>query len=217
MGVFSLERVHHLHHPTTTLCHYILQHEVARVLNVVTHPEQLAAVKALRHNVYRNTYPVLDMQADDPFDADSLVFFSCDDDGSLTATARLAFDHGNGLPSERLIQEHLHRLRQAGQKTAEFGRFCITDRARGLSPCFYASLYLFAHLFSVDCLVFVMSDKHLAKHQHLCGVQVLSHDIAEDFGSGERFIAVAWHLKDTPAAFFNWTKGAVFQSDCKTV
>ncbi len=173
-------------------------------LKCVQSDEELAKVLEFRKKVYSHTYPGVEIAKNDPYYDQAYVVYSETDEGKVESTGTVIFDSQKGLPEDKYFAEMVKEYRQSGKKLVEIGRFVIAGHKIDLLQYYYKAIYDVAIKNHIDIVLMVIRQKDIRFHQRMMGVDLLIHDIEEDFGSSYAFSCIAWDIVKTPQRFHNW-------------
>lgn len=169
--------------------------------------EELTHACEFRKSRYSQLYPSIRIATDDPFHEHAYVVYSQDASGSIKSTGSFIIDSEIGLPEDRLFPPEVRQYRQAGKHLMEFGRLVISD-GENLVKSYYKAAYEVAVRRGIDIILIVIRQKNIPFHKRLLGVNVLSEDVGEGFGSPHKFCCLSWDVANTKPGFFKWTASA---------
>jgi len=96
-------------------------------------------------------------------------------------------------------------MRGEGKKIAEFGRFLITKDNKRQFKLHYKTIYEVALSHDVDVVLIVMKQKHIASHEKMMPVDVLSDDLGNSWDEeAAPLCLVGWHIKEPQPKLHKW-------------
>lgn len=165
--------------------------------------ETLQKIWCVRKDVYNKIYPDVQTFENDPYDKDSCVIYSKANTGTVTSTARIAFNGLSGIPEKALVPDLVDQLITTRQEFAELGRFVIDDTARGILKQYFRTFYEVGDILGVDIYIMFVRQKWVSFYQRLMKAEVIK-ELDETFGSDSLYSVMTWRLTDTTPRFFSW-------------
>ena len=172
-------------------------------LKFVTSDVDLSRVTDFRKEGYKDCLPSIKVAKNDPFNEHAYVIYSADSQDKVSSTASFILDSEKGLPEEKLFPPIVNEYRKSGKKLMEIGRFVIEEK-NSLLQHYYKAVYEISNREKVDIVLMIIRQKNIPFHQRMIGVDVLSEDVNENFGSEHCFACVAWDIAKTKKRFSRW-------------
>ena len=164
---------------------------------------ELRRVTEFRRDSYRRIYPNVNVAKNDPFNEHSYIIYSDTTPNKVDSTASFIIDSEQGLPEDKYFPKVVDDYRKSGKKLMEIGRFVIEGK-QCLLKHYYKAVLEVSIRENVDIVLMVIRQKDILFHQRLIGIDVLSEDIGENFGSEFPFACVAWDIAKTKPRFSEW-------------
>ena len=168
--------------------------------------QQLSEIISFRNESYTKHFPELSLDGQDPFDLQSITFFTRDKNNAITSTARFVIESSWGLPEDSLLKAEIDPLRAEGRNLASIGRFVNNHCDVQLLREYYRVFYVTAKLLSIDSIVLLVRNKELKFYQNRVGAQIIKTSTGRDYGGAHEFSGVLWHINETKRPFVQWMK-----------
>ena len=165
--------------------------------------EDHQGVAALQKAVYEEAGYELSVR--DDYDNDSITLM-IEDGCRPIACMRLCFDALGRLPADEICPVELLTIRQSSSRIAEIGRFCSLGSNGQQLFGLYSMCYNLGIELGIESYVAILMNKNLGFYERVMGVDTLIRNIDYDYGTGEDYALVNWHLPSTPAKFFKLSK-----------
>lgn len=141
----------------------------------------------------------------DGFDDNAYIFFGTGINSNIISSSRLLLDSKKGFPEEEKFPASVESMRKDGKKLAELGRLLITGDNRRQFKHHYAVNFKAAQKLNIDIILIVMKQKHIASHNKMMAISVLSKDMGLSWDEEQvELCLVAWDIKATQAKFYKW-------------
>ena len=165
---------------------------------------QLTEIHNLRRREYQKHFPEITGYSNDPYDQQAVILFGHDDDHVITSTCRMVLDSAFGLPEDCVFGKSANKYRRRGLHLMEVGRFVIVNRSAELLRTYYRAFYQVAEINQVDTILMFMREKNYPFHKKMMNAKKLPESINNAYGSGHKFVTVAWRLNQTTDQFLSW-------------
>lgn len=168
----------------------------------MTPDDHLRALE-FRKESYKKIYPSVNFKKSDPYIDQTYTIYTDNSQKDVDSTASCILDSKRGLPEDKLFPSAVNDYRKSGKKLMEVGRFVIGGR-QNLLKHYYKAFYDIGVRENIDVAIIVIRRKDIPFHKNLIGVDVLSEDIGETFGSKFAFACAAWDIVGTKPRFKRW-------------